>query len=255
MDGAAARENLVIGVDKLDVPRSLRAVLRVSPMRDESSEPVDASEDSARLRAAFVLSGSFAILLWLVKIFESVTGFDPVRYGIYPRTLSGLAGILLAPFVHSSPEHLLSNTLPIVILGTALLYGYPRSARVVIPVVFLGGGLAVWLFGRPSYHVGASGLIFGLMFFVATVGVLRWDRRAIGLALVVFFLYGAMVWQVLPVDPQVSFESHLAGAILGVTLAFCLRRLDAPAPQKRYSWEQQTADEGEVEQPTDGDWR
>jgi membrane associated rhomboid family serine protease len=224
-------------------------------MRDESSERLEAREDSERLRYAFVLSGAFAIMLWLVKIIESVTGFDMIHYGVYPRTLSGLSSILTAPFIHGSPEHLLSNTLPVVVLGTALLYGYPRSARIVIPVVFVGSGLAVWLFGRPSYHVGASGLTFGMMFFVFTIGVLRWDRRAIALALVVFFLYGGMVWQVLPVDPQVSYESHLSGAILGVGLAFWLRRLDAPAPEKRYSWQDETGEQTGVERPPDSDGR
>jgi membrane associated rhomboid family serine protease len=206
-------------------------------------------EDRERLAYAFVLSGAFAILLWLVKIFESVTGFDSIQYGIYPGRLSGLVGILTAPFIHGSPAHLLSNTLPIVILGTALLYGYPKSARIVIPALFLGTGLGVWLIGRESYHVGASGLSFGMMFFVFTIGVLRWDRRAIGLAMVVFFLYGGMIWGVFPSDPQISYESHLSGAILGVALAFLLRGRDAPPPAKRYSWEDEAPEEPSVDRP------
>jgi membrane associated rhomboid family serine protease len=214
-------------------------------MPDGPPEPAAVREDSERLAYAFVLSGAFAIGLWLVKIFESVTGFDTIEYGVYPRTLGGLLGILTAPLIHGTPAHLLSNTLPIVVLGTALLYGYPKSARIVIPVLFLGSGLGVWLIGRESYHVGASGLSFGMMFFVFTIGVLRWDRRAIGLAMGVFFLYGGMVWGVFPGDPQVSYESHLSGAILGVALAFLLRRRDAPPPPKRYSWE----DEGPEEAP------
>ncbi|HXV08775.1 MAG TPA: rhomboid family intramembrane serine protease [Burkholderiales bacterium] len=206
-------------------------------------------EDEERLAYAFALSGGFAILLWLIKIFESVTGFDTIPYGVYPHKLSGLLGIFTAPLIHGSPEHLLANTLPIVVLGTALLYGYPRSARIVLPVLFLGSGLGVWLIGRESYHVGASGLSFGMMFFVFTQGVLRWDRRAIGLAMVVFFLYGGMVWGVFPGDPQVSYESHLSGAILGVALAFLLRRRDPPPPVKRYSWEDEAPEQPPVDQP------
>lgn len=220
-------------------------------MDQQSLELSDVREDKERLRYAFVLSGSFAILLWLVKIFESVTGCDTIQYGVYPRKLGGLLGILTAPFIHGSPTHLLSNTLPIAVLGTTLLYGYPRSARIVLPVLFLGTGLGVWLFGRESYHVGASGLSFGMMFFVFTLGVLRWDRRAIGLAMVVFFLYGGMVWGVFPGDPQVSYESHLSGAVLGVALALLLRRLDPPAPAKRYSWEDEAAEENTVHRPAD----
>jgi membrane associated rhomboid family serine protease len=220
-------------------------------MPDDPAASREVRQDSERLRYAFVLSGLFAILLWLVKIFESVTGFDTIEYGVYPRSLGGVLGILTAPFIHGSPEHLLSNTLPIVILGTALLYGYPKAARIVIPVLFLGSGLGVWLFGRPSFHVGASGLTFGMMFFVFTIGVLRWDRRAIGLALVVFFLYGGMVWGVFPGDPQVSYEAHLSGAILGVALALLLRKLDAPPPEKRYSWEDETDEQPAPHRPPD----
>ena len=127
-----------------------------------------------------------------------------------------------------------------MILGTTLLYGYPKAARIVIPVLFLGTGLGVWLFARKAYHVGASGLTFGMLFFVFTIGVLRWDRRAIALALVVFLLYGGMVWGVFPSDPAISYESHLSGALAGVALAFLLRGLDPPLTPKRYSWEDET---------------
>jgi membrane associated rhomboid family serine protease len=213
--------------------------------------PDQVTEDQERLAYAFALSGGFAILLWLIKIFEAVSGFDTIPFGVYPRTLGGLLGILTAPLIHGSPEHLLANTLPIVVLGTALLYGYPKSARIALPVLFLGSGLGVWLIGRESYHVGASGLSFGMMFFVFTLGVLRWDRRAIGLAMVVFFLYGGMVWGVFPGDPQVSYESHLSGAVLGVALAFLLRRRDPPPPVKRYSWDDEAAEESPIDQPAD----
>jgi membrane associated rhomboid family serine protease len=208
---------------------------------DDPFQPHEARQDTDRLAHAFVLSASFALFLWLVKIVEAVTGFDTIQYGIYPRRIDGLLGILTAPFIHGSSTHLLSNTLPIVILGTTLLYGYPRAARIVIPVLFLGAGLGVWLVARPSYHVGASGLTFGMMFFVFTMGVLRWDRRAIGLALVVFFLYGGMVWGLFPGDPGISYESHIAGAVTGLALAFLLRRLDPVPPKKRYSWEDEHA--------------
>ena len=206
-------------------------------MSHEILEPAEVRQDSERLTRAFLLSACFAIVLWFVKIIEAVTGVDTIPYGIYPGRVSGLLGILTAPFIHGSPAHLVSNTLPIVILGTTLLYGYPKAARIVIPALFLAAGLGVWLFARKAYHVGASGLTFGMLFFVFTIGVLRWDRRAIALALVVFLLYGGMVWGVFPSDPAISYESHLSGALAGVALAFLLRRLDPPPMPKRYSWE------------------
>lgn len=205
-------------------------------------------DDARRWRTALLLSCAFALSLWLVKLLEELTGIDLIHFGIHPREWSGLIGVLFAPFVHGSWGHLISNTVPVLILGTTLLYGYPKSARIVVPVLFLAVGLGVWLFARPSYHVGASGLTFGVMFFVFTVGILRWDRRAIGLAMVVFFMYGGMIWGVFPGDPQISFESHLAGAITGVVLALLLRNTDPRPPEKRYSWE--TAQEEVVE----GEW-
>lgn len=206
-------------------------------MPNDPAATPDIEEDRGRLRAAIVTSALFAITLWLVMIVESVTGVEIGRFGVHPGEASGLLGILTAPFIHGSAAHLVSNTVPIVILGTALLYGYPKSSRIVIPALFLGTGLGVWLFGRESYHIGASGLTSGMMFFVFTIGALRRDRRAIGLAMAVFFMYGSMVWGVFPGDPQISYESHLAGAVTGVVLAILLRRRDPPPPAKRYSWE------------------
>jgi len=202
----------------------------------------DAAADARRLRRSFAASLGFAAALWLIELAELILHLDFTRYGVYPRTLQGLSGILLAPLIHGSLAHVFSNTLPIIILGTALLYGYPRSARLVLPVLYFGTGIGVWLFGRSAWHIGASGLIFGMMFFIATIGVLRWDTRSIALAMVVFLLYGGMVWGVLPGDPSVSFESHLAGALLGVALAVWLKNRDPAPPPKRYSWE----DEEEV---------
>jgi len=205
-------------------------------------------DDRIRWQHALLLSAAFALSLWLVKALEQFTGISLIDLGILPREWHGLPGILSAPFVHSSWAHLIANTLPALVLGTSLLYGYPRSARIVVPALFLTVGLGVWLFGRPSYHVGASGLTFGAMFFVFTIGVLRRDRRAIALAMIVFFLYGGMVWGVLPGHPRISFESHLAGAVSGVLLALLLRNVDPRPPEKRYSWET------EPEEPEDVVW-
>jgi membrane associated rhomboid family serine protease len=123
-------------------------------------------------------------------------------------------------------------------------------------VVYAGSGLGVWLFARDASHIGASGLTFGMMFFVFTVGALRWDRRAIALSLIVFFLYGGMIWGIFPYDPQISYESHFFGAVIGVVLAVLLKNHDPAPPRKRYSWEEegetdaeQIADTGSDDQP------
>jgi len=194
-------------------------------------------DDALRLRRAFILAASFTAFLWLIKLVEIAFGLSFTQYGVYPQRVSGLAGILWAPLIHGSLVHLFSNTAPLIILGTALLYGYPRSARIVIPVLYVCSGLGVWLFARPAYHIGASGLTFGMMFFVFTMGALRWDKRAIALSLVVFLLYGGMIWGIFPGDPEISYETHFFGAITGIVMAIMLKNHDPPSPAKKYSWE------------------
>lgn len=215
-------------------------------MQPPNESPPRPEDDTARLKRAFGLVAVFTIGLWVIKLSEVALGLELARYGVFPQRADGLAGILFAPLIHGSPAHLFANTAPLLVLGTALLYGYPRSARLVLPAVYLGSGLGVWLFARPAFHLGASGLTFGMMFFVFTIGVLRWDRRAIALALVVFFLYGGMIWGIFPGDPEVSFEYHFFGAAIGVILAVLLRNFDPRPPEKTYGWE--------GEEPTDDEF-
>jgi len=144
---------------------------------------------------------------------------------------------------------LFANTAPFVVIGTMLFYGYPRALKLLLPSLYLGGGAAVWLFAREAYHIGVSGIIFGMLFFVLTIGALRWDRRAIALSMVVFLLYGGMVWGILPTLDEVSFESHLSGALIGLVLAFLLKNRDPEPPRKRYSWELEEAETDDFDWP------
>ncbi len=123
----------------------------------------------------------------------------------------------------------MSNTLPLAILAGLALYAYPRATRFALPFIWIFSGLGVWLFARPSTHVGISGIVHGLMFFLFVLGVLRRDRLGIAIALMVFFLYGGMVLTVLPRDPQISFEYHLFGAIAGLIAAIALFRARSAA--------------------------
>ena len=146
----------------------------------------------------------------------------------------------------------MSNTLPMALLATLTLYCYPRAARLALPLIWILSGLGVWLFARASVHVGASGIAHGLMLFLFVMGLIRRDRLAVVTSLVVFFLYGGMLLSVLPRDPHVSFEYHLAGALAGVLAAFLLHARDPLPPRKRYSWEDDedaAADDGELEPP------
>lgn len=111
-----------------------------------------------------------------------------------------------------------------------------------MPAIYIGSGLGVWLFARSSFHFGASGLIYGMMFFLFVSGILRRDRLSIAISLIVFFLYGSMVWGIFPVEPGISFESHLFGAVLGTSLAIVLRKRDPARMDKQYDWEEERED-------------
>ena len=182
----------------------------------------------------------FVLLIWAIQINNSVFGLGLIHLGVYPREISGLRGILFAPLIHGSFSHVFSNTLPLLILGTAMLLGYPRSSKFVFPIIYFGVGIMVWLFGRPSFHIGVSGINFGLLTFVFVIGILRWDKRAIALSCLVFFLYGGMIWGVFPIERSVSFESHLSGAAIGILCAILFRNFDSRPPERHYDWEEET---------------
>ena len=201
---------------------------------------------SARARASFRLAFKFAVgfvaLIWLIDILNWALDLELQRFGVRPRQFAGLPGILLAPLLHGGPVHLIANSLPLLVLGTGMLYLYPNSAVKVLPAVYLGPGMAVWLFAEGGVHVGSSGLVYGLVSYIFVAGIIRRDRRAIAASLLVCFLYGTLVWGVLPIRPGVSWETHLAAALIGLLLAIALRCLDIP-PRKRYSWEGEHEDQ------------
>ena len=196
----------------------------------------------ANFRLAFKIALGFVALIWLIDILNWALDLELQRFGVRPRQFAGLPGILLAPLLHGGPVHLIANSLPLLVLGTGMLYLYPNSAVKVLPAVYLGPGIAVWLFAGGSIHVGSSGLVYGLVSYIFVAGIIRRDRRAIAASLLVCFLYGTLVWGVLPIRPGVSWETHLAAALIGLLLAFALRHLDVP-PRKRYSWEGEHEDQ------------
>ncbi len=184
------------------------------------------------LKIALALTG----LLWLILFVDGLFGLELVRFGLRPRHLTGLIGLLTAPLLHAGVEHLFSNTAPLIVSMTTILYLYPRSSVRVIPIIWIGSGLLAWFIGRPSLHFGASGFIYGLLAFVFISGILRLEMRSVAVSVLVWFLYGSMIWGVLPIRPNMSWELHLSGAILGVVLAIVYRRWDV-MPVKRYEWE------------------
>lgn len=207
---------------------------------------------SAQSRANFMLALKLALAfvasLWIIEVLNVGLDLGLERFGVAPRDPWGLPGIVLAPLLHGSFAHLVANSVPLVVIGTAMLHLYPDSAAKVLPAIYIGPGIAVWLLARGGVHVGASGLIYGLAAYVFVAGLIRRDRRAIAASLLVAFIYGSAAWGVLPLQPDVSWETHLAAALIGVVMAIALRRLDMP-PRKRYAWE----DEAELDDGTGGD--
>ena len=201
-------------------------------------DPDYTSSEQARanFRLAIKIALGFVALIWCIQLLNWGLDLGLERFGVRPRQLAGLPGILLAPVLHGGFSHLFANSLPLLVLGTVMLHLYPNSALKVIPAIYLGPGIAVWLFARVSVHLGASGLVYGLVSYIFMAGLIRRDTRAIAASLLVCLLYGALAWGVLPIEPGVSWETHLAAALIGLALAIALRRLDIP-PRKRYAWE------------------
>jgi len=195
----------------------------------------------ANFRRATAIALGFVAALWVIHYLNWGLELGLARFGVRPREWTGLPGVLFAPLLHGGFAHLIANSLPLVVLGTTMLHLYPQASRTVLPAVYVGPGLAVWLFARGSIHLGASGLVYGLFGYVFVAGLIRRDRRAIAASLLVAFMYGSLAWGVLPIERGVSWETHLAAALIGVALAVALRRLDI-SPRRRYEWEDEPED-------------
>src|SRR5687768_8953725 len=207
---------------------------------DTPESPPDTPEqrkaDRRRLLRAFNASLAFVLLMCAVFAAQHFVRWDALA--IAPQSMSGLLGVLTAPLLHGSPEHLIANAIALLMLGTLALTAYPKATLRALPLLWIGSGLGAWLLGNAgSHHLGASGLTHGLMFLVFALGLLRRDRPAIAAAMIAFFLYGGMLLTVLPQEPGVSWQSHLGGALGGIVAAFLFRRLDPLPPRQRYSRE------------------
>jgi membrane associated rhomboid family serine protease len=183
---------------------------------------------------SLLLTLSFVILIWLIKIFEVAFDQSFTFLGLLPKDFSGIWKIFTYSLIHKDFEHLFSNSITILLLGTGILFFYRTSAVKVILFSYIIPGVLLWFFGRHAYHIGASGMVYSFVTFLFFSGIIRRDKRAIVLALIVTFLYGSLVWGILPLDPAVSWEGHLFGAISGIAAAIIFRKFD---PVKKYEWE------------------
>lgn len=179
----------------------------------------------------------FVLSLWIVYWFEVKNGYNFNSFGVYPRTFSGLKGVLFSPFIHGDIKHLYHNSIPLFVLFFCLLYFYRKIAFKVFVYGFLLSGIFTWIIARPSYHIGASGIIYLLFSFIFFSGIIRKNFRLVAVSLMIIFLYGSMVWYLLPVEEGISWEGHLSGFLVGLIFAFVFK---SSGPQKfKYDWEKE----------------
>jgi len=192
-------------------------------------------EEQKRFFYSLIFPSFFLIIIWIIKITEVLLNINFVFLGIYPLKLKGLIGIITAPLIHSDFQHLIANSIPILILGTGLFYFYNKIAYKVFFLSYFIANIWIWFGARQAYHIGASGLVYSFASFLFVSGVIRKNIKLMAISLLVVFLYGSMVWSLLPLQPHISWESHLMGAIAGMILAIYYR--ESGPRRKIYSWE------------------
>ena len=171
----------------------------------------------------FVIPAIFVGVIWSVYWFEIQFGFNFNKYGVFPRTVKGLRGVFLTHFIHGDTKHLFNNSIPLFVLLNTVLYFYREIAFKVIVFGALLTGFFTWIIARDSYHIGASGIVYLLFSFVFFSGILRKHYRLIALSLIVIFLYGSLIWYVLPIEEGMSWEGHLSGFLVGGILSLLYR--------------------------------
>jgi len=208
-------------------------------------------------RIALLISFSLVGLMWFVYMTDITFGLELYRFGIYPQRPSGLIGIIMTPFIHSTADfsHIINNTLPAFILTWLLFYHYRSIATRVFILIYLLTGISMWLLARENYHIGMSGVIYGLTSFLVFSGFFRKNMRVAAVSLFVIFLYGSMVWGIFPTAINISWEGHALGFFSGI-IAAVIYKYSGPQPQKlRYELEEELGIEPEEEywkeQPAD----
>jgi membrane associated rhomboid family serine protease len=210
---------------------------------DEYKEVLKA--EKSKMFHTFFFPVLFIFLLWLVKFIEIVFDYPLYNLGVYPRHIKGILGVFTSPLIHADFGHLVSNSIPLLVLGAGLFYYYRTVAYKIFFLILFATGFWVWVSARPSYHIGASGVVYGLATFMFVSGAIKKNMSLAAFSLVVVFLYGNLIWGVLPVMPHISWESHLMGAIAGVVMAFYYKEL---GPQKTtYLWETEVDEANEEE--------
>lgn len=194
---------------------------------------MDTKKEQSFILNNLIRSAWFVFIIAAVHFIDWLIAFDFGTLGVLPRTISGIKGIFFMPLLHGDLGHLGSNSVPLFVLSFLMFTTYPKVAKQSFTIIYFLSGIAVWIFARQNYHIGASGVVYGLAFFLFAMGIMRKDFRSMALALLVVFLYGGIIWGLLPLQPGVSFEGHIFGALAGIFSAYLYKDVNKAPPRIR----------------------
>lgn len=189
--------------------------------------------ENQKILLAFAIPLFLLLIMYMLRTMESVMNWDFTGGGIYPREMKGLMGILTSPLIHADWGHLFANTFPLLFLSWCLLYFYRDLGIGILFSLWIPSGILTYIIGKPGWHIGASGLIYSLAFFLFFSGILRKHVPLVALSLLITFLYGSLVWNMFPQFASVStsWEGHLGGAVTGIAAAFLFRHKGPQRPE------------------------
>lgn len=203
-----------------------------------------------RLRNSMLMGFLMVLLIWLVLLAEWVFDIKLSFLGIFPLNLSGIPGIFLAPLLHADAAHAGANSIPLFVATSIIFYFYREVAWQVFFLVWIVTGIWVWSFARESYHIGASGIVYGYISFLFFSGIFRRNLRLMAVSMLMVFLYGGLFWGIFPdffPNRNISWESHLMGGLAGLVIAVFYRK--SGIQREKYSWEIEEEEEDDTDLP------
>lgn len=251
MPGLFSREE----IDKKEWERNhiaIRNLQLATILKQELHTTSESAFYRKKLLLSLIIPGTFIFFMWMVKIIEVLFDTNFSNYGIYPLSLRGLSGIIFSPFIHADFKHLFNNSLPLLLLSLGLFYFYSEIALKIFLWTYFLTGILVWFGGRNAWHIGASGIVYGLASFLFFSGIIRRYFRLIALSLLIVFLYGQLVWGIFPgIYKNISWESHMLGVFSGIVLAIWYRKEGPQMPVYEWMEEEDEAEEKSEEEKND----
>ena len=196
------------------------------------------------IKRSLIVPALFVLLIWAIFVLEELSGINLRFMAMRPGEIKGLIGILTSPLLHGDWDHLFSNSVPLLVLGSCFMYFYRQVAWTAGFWLYVLPGLSLWIMGRNVYHIGASGVVYSFAFFLLLSGFIRKNKSLLATSFIVTILYGYLVWGVLPIDPQISWEGHLGGLLSGIILALVYRK-QGPEDEKPHHFDDSDLDDVE----------